>query len=184
MRYPDRSAGLSAPERERRQQLRFQAADMFAGKITPPRAACWPSPASPPTSGTRFSQDRQCSWTWPAPRRVSRSPRAAARPLSRPGSWRLYAPAVWPPAPALLRDRGPAASPGCGWSHTDTQVGNSQVTIVGSPVLPYSQLRRLSPPDVSPKPAQKGRCSTRRIRLPRSRAEPSSSLVSSSPRSR
>lgn len=59
-----------------------------------------------------------------------------------------------------------------------------KVTIVGSPVSPCSQLRRLSPPDVSPKPAQKGRCGTRRIRLPRSRAEPSSSLVSSSPRSR
>ncbi|MEU0521321.1 helix-turn-helix domain-containing protein, partial [Streptosporangium sp. NPDC006007] len=39
MRYSDRSGGLSAPERERRQQLRFQAADMFAGKITPPRVA-------------------------------------------------------------------------------------------------------------------------------------------------
>ncbi|MER6172444.1 winged helix-turn-helix domain-containing protein [Streptosporangium sp. NPDC001681] len=39
MRYSDRSGGLSAPERERRETLRFQAADMFAGKITPPRVA-------------------------------------------------------------------------------------------------------------------------------------------------
>ncbi|GAA3445286.1 winged helix-turn-helix domain-containing protein [Planomonospora venezuelensis] len=39
MRYPDRSGGLSAPERDRREALRFRAADMFAGKIPPPRVA-------------------------------------------------------------------------------------------------------------------------------------------------
>lgn len=39
MRYSDRSGGLSAPERDRREAVRFQAADMFAGKITPPRVA-------------------------------------------------------------------------------------------------------------------------------------------------
>ncbi|MBG0831739.1 IS630 family transposase [Planomonospora sp. ID67723] len=39
MRYSDRSGGLSAAERERRQALRFQAADMFAGNIAPPRVA-------------------------------------------------------------------------------------------------------------------------------------------------
>ncbi|MFD8565128.1 helix-turn-helix domain-containing protein [Streptosporangium canum] len=39
MRYSDRSGGLPAAERERRQTLRFRAADMFAGNITPPRVA-------------------------------------------------------------------------------------------------------------------------------------------------
>ncbi|WP_433380102.1 IS630 family transposase [Streptosporangium sp. CA-115845] len=39
MRYSDRSGGLSAPERDRRQRLRFRAADMFAGGITPTRVA-------------------------------------------------------------------------------------------------------------------------------------------------
>ncbi|MER7207223.1 hypothetical protein [Streptosporangium sp. NPDC000239] len=39
MRFSDRSGGLSARERDRREALRFQAADMFAGKIPPPRVA-------------------------------------------------------------------------------------------------------------------------------------------------
>ncbi|MEU0521817.1 helix-turn-helix domain-containing protein, partial [Streptosporangium sp. NPDC006007] len=39
MRYSDRSGGLSAAERARRETLRFRAADMFAGGIKPPRTA-------------------------------------------------------------------------------------------------------------------------------------------------
>ncbi|WTL69610.1 hypothetical protein OG339_43500 [Streptosporangium sp. NBC_01495] len=39
MRYSDRSGGLSGTERERREALRLQAADMFSGGISPPRVA-------------------------------------------------------------------------------------------------------------------------------------------------
>ncbi|MER5642892.1 winged helix-turn-helix domain-containing protein [Streptosporangium sp. NPDC002524] len=39
MRYSDRGGGLSAQERERRERLRFRAADMFAGEIAPARVA-------------------------------------------------------------------------------------------------------------------------------------------------
>ncbi|MFC7642543.1 helix-turn-helix domain-containing protein [Streptosporangium lutulentum] len=39
MRYSDRGGGLSAQERVRRERLRFRAADMFAGKMEPPRVA-------------------------------------------------------------------------------------------------------------------------------------------------
>ncbi|MEU8384193.1 winged helix-turn-helix domain-containing protein [Streptosporangium sp. NPDC048865] len=39
MRYSDRGGGLSAQERARRERVRFQAADMFAGEIAPARVA-------------------------------------------------------------------------------------------------------------------------------------------------
>ncbi|MFF0574314.1 transposase [Streptosporangium saharense] len=39
MRYSDRSGGLSDTERQRREALRFRAADMFSGGIRPPRVA-------------------------------------------------------------------------------------------------------------------------------------------------
>ncbi|GAA3413087.1 hypothetical protein GCM10018952_28460 [Streptosporangium vulgare] len=39
MRYSDRGGGLSAQERERRERLRFRAADMFAGEIAPAQVA-------------------------------------------------------------------------------------------------------------------------------------------------
>ncbi|MFI6454493.1 transposase [Streptosporangium amethystogenes] len=39
MRYSDRSGGLAGTERERREALRLQAADMFSGGIPAPRVA-------------------------------------------------------------------------------------------------------------------------------------------------
>ncbi|PWI04705.1 hypothetical protein DIZ27_43680 [Streptomyces sp. NWU339] len=112
MRYPD-SSGLSAPQRDQQEQVRFQAAEVFAQGMRPPQVA------------ERLRVSQKSARAWHAQWRAGGIEALRSKgPSSRPSRFRPQG----RPEPAALPEQGPTAH---GWVEDQRRTPARVATVIG-----------------------------------------------------